>query len=113
MKYITRDDLTNVVRNVGLAAERAGRIIGALEVSLARQAVRTEEGSFLLDQTTLSELEESLRIGAGISASEAKLVLAEVESALKSAEGATVKFLEEGTFEVAGGAVKFRLVEDR
>lgn len=91
--------------------EEVNEIIGTLEISLARQFANAKRDYIILDKANLSELEESLRIGANITPIEAKKILDKVENIIKQQEEKKVKFLDEGIFEVDGETLKFKLGE--
>ena len=111
MKELNRDAIINIVKKSGIADKNIDKIIGTLRISLARQASKRAERSIILDESTVSELEESLRIGAGITPLEAKKILIKVEDTIKIQDEEKVKFLDEGTFEVNKGSIKFKLTE--
>jgi len=111
MKELGRDAIIDVVKRSGINDKKIDKIIGTLRISLARQAAKRAEKSIILDESTVSELEESLRIGADITPLEAKKILITVEDTIKIQDEAKVKFLDKGTFEVDKGALKFKLSE--
>lgn len=104
--YMFTPTLSDVVSD-----EEVNEIIGTLEISLARQFANAKQDYIILDETNLSELEESLRIGASITPSETKGILSAVKNAIKQQREKKVKFLDEGIFEVDGETLKFKLGE--
>lgn len=111
MKELNRDAIISIVKESGVTGKKIGKIIGTLEISLARQAVKAVERIIILDKSTISELEESLRIGADITPSEAKEILVNIESTIKIQDEAKIKFLDEGIFEIDKDILKFKLGE--
>jgi len=112
MKELSRDVISTIVKKSGVIDEKINKIIGTLGISLARQASKAAERSIILDNSTLSELEESLRIGADITPSEAKAILINVESTIKKIQDeAKIKFLDEGIFKIDKDTLKFKLNE--
>ena len=112
MKRISRSILSGIVKKTGIDVEKTDRIIGTLEINLARQAAKNIEHKYItLDNDSLPELEEALSIGADITPSEAKNILNEVGEKIKRQKDPTVKFLDKGAFEFKRGTLKFKLDE--
>ena len=111
MEELSHDAVIDIVRKSGIAEEKIEKVIGTLRISLARQAARTTEKSIVLDKSTLSDLEESLRIGADLTPNEANKILINVETTIKIQNESEVKFLGKGAFEVKGDSLKFKLSE--
>jgi len=63
MKELSRDAVIDILRKSEIPEEKIDNVLGTLRISLARQAAKTAEKSILFDRRTLSDLEESLRIG--------------------------------------------------
>ena len=111
MKELCRDIISTIVKKAGVIDEKINKIIGPLGISLARQASKAADRSIILDNSTLSEIAESLRIGADITPSEAKAIIINVESTVKIQDEAKIKLLDEGIFEVDKDTLKFKLNE--
>ena len=111
MKELSRDIISTIVKKSGVIDEKINKIIGTLGISLARQASKAADRSIILDNSTLSEIAESLRIGADITPSEAKAIIINVESTVKIQDEAKIKLLDEGIFEVDKDTLKFKLNE--
>jgi len=111
MKELSRDIISTIVKKAGVIDEKINKIIGTLGISLARQASKAADRSIILDNSTLSEIAESLRIGADITPSEAKAIIINVESTVKIQDEAKIKLLDEGIFEVDKDTLKFKLNE--
>ena len=108
MKKLVRQDIIDILMNSGINANKSNKIAGVLEISLARQATKKPGRSLIWEKSTLSELEESLRIGANLTPSEATKIIGEIVSTIKIQNDPEVKFLDAGTFEVAPNALKFK-----
>ena len=111
MKELSRDAVIDILRKSGITEEKIDKVIGTLGISLARQAAKAAEKSIIFDKSTLSDLEESLRIGANLTPNEAKKILINVESTVKVQDEPEVKFLGKGAFEVKGDSLRFKLGE--
>lgn len=111
MKELSRDIISTIVKKSGVIDEKINKIIGTLGISLARQASKAAARSIILDNSTLSEIAESLRIGADITPSEAKAIIINVESTVKMQDEAKIKLLDEGIFEIDKDTLKFKLNE--
>jgi len=111
MKELSRDIISTIVKKSGVIDEKINKIIGTLGISLARQASKAADRSIILDNSTLSEIAESLRIGADITPSEAKAIIINVESTVKIQDEAKIKLLDEGIFEIDKDTLKFKLNE--
>src|SRR3989339_537625 len=111
MKELSRDIISTIVKKSGVIDEKINKIIGTLGISLPRKASKAADRSIILDNSTLSEIAESLRIGADITPSEAKAIIINVESTVKIQDEAKIKLLDEGIFEIDKDTLKFKLNE--
>ena len=109
MKELSRDAVIDILRKSEIPEEKIDNVLGTLRISLARQAAKTAEKSILFDRRTLSDLEESLRIGGNLTQNEAKKILINLESAIKVQEEPEVRLLGKGAFVVKGDSLRFKL----
>jgi hypothetical protein len=109
MKELGRDVVIKIVQSSGIPDKKIDKVVGTIIISFARKAADDPERGIILDGSTLSELEDSLRIGADITPSEARKILIGMENTIKTQNDSVIKFLDEGIFEVGKGDLKFRL----
>jgi hypothetical protein len=109
VKELNRTILNEIAKKSGAKVETIDRIIGTLEITLARQASKEKDKCVVLDGGKIQELEETLKIGADITPGQAKAILAEVEKTVEQGRQGPIKFLDEGTFEFERGTITFRL----
>ena len=112
MEQLGLDTVVEILQKSGISDEKIKKVVGTLRISLARQAAKNPEKSIILSKSTISELEDSLRIGAGITPSEAKNILVSVQSTLKAIKAPNdpkIKFLDEGIFEIDENDLKFKI----
>ena len=74
-KKFNLDSLKKIAIQSGISGTTVSGTAGTFEISLARQLANSDKESVALDDNNLSELEESLRIGAGISKEQSKNVV--------------------------------------
>ena len=110
MKNLSRRDLTEMLEKFENSSEKINEIIGTLEISLARQASKERDHIFYLDnKKNISELEDSLKIGADISNMKAKEIMKEFRKSINLREDENINFLGIGTFDITSGILKFKL----
>ena len=112
MKKIEISLLDEVIAQAGLGKDKAQEIIGTIRVSLLRQAARDRGKQIKLDSKALKELEESIRIGANITADESNKLVGIMKSKVEELNDPQVQFLEDGTFNVSEeGGIDFKASE--
>jgi hypothetical protein len=100
MKKLERNILDEAILQAGLSEEQAGEVVRGLRVGLARQASKDPGGKIRLDDNTLKELEETIRIGANIPPDKASKAVENIKKKIKELNDPVVEFLDDGTFDV-------------
>jgi len=111
MKKIEKGLLNEVITQAGLSKDKAQEIIGTIRISLVRQAAKEPGKKIKLDDEIVKDLEESIRIGANITADEASKVLGVFKSKVKELNDPQVQLLEDGTFNVTEEGIDFKVSE--
>jgi len=109
MRQIDRDTLRKTIGQSGLDVNKISKTITAIEVNLAKQAAKSKDRSVVLDEDSLAELGETVRIGAGLSMEKTGEVLENVTNLIKEKDEKVVQLLDHGIFEIKGGTLKFKL----
>lgn len=112
MKKLDNKAVIDLVTRAGISANKIGKVVGTISISLARQASKKPDKTININMATRSELKESLRIGADLSLHEADTLLDNIEKILKAQNEPVIEFLEEGKFKVDEGEIKFKLNSD-
>jgi hypothetical protein len=112
MRQIDRDILRKTIEQSGIDVKKVSKAIAAIEVNLTKQAAKSKDKTVVLDEDSLAELEETVRIGADLSTAKAGEVLKNVTNLLKGKNEQFVKLLDQGIVEIKGGKLKFKLVKE-
>lgn len=100
LKELNRSVFTDLIEKLEIPAEQTKKIIGTLEISIAKQISKDDDMHVVLDEKSVSELEESLRIGADISSEKAEEIVGDVVSWINRRRKKAVEFYERGILEV-------------
>lgn len=108
MKKINDQAIFDTVSEAGIGGDKIKRVIGTIRISLARQAAKETDKKMLFNANGRMALEESLRIGAELTRSEATNVVDIFRRKVKEQNDSEVQFLEEGTFEVDDQEIRYK-----
>jgi hypothetical protein len=100
LKELNQSVFTDLIEKLEIPAEQTKKIIGTLEISIAKQISKDDDMHVVLDEKSVSELEESLRIGADISPEKAEEIVGDVVRWINRRRKKAVEFYERGILEV-------------
>jgi len=100
LKELNQRVFTDLIKKLEIPAEQTKKIIGTLEISIAKQIAKDDDMHVVLDEKSVSELKESLRIGADISSEKAEEIVGDVVRWINRRRKKAVEFYERGILEV-------------
>jgi hypothetical protein len=100
LKELNQGVFADLIEKLEIPAEQTKKIIGTLEISIAKQISKDDDMHVVLDEKSVSELEESLRIGADISSEKAEEIVGDVVRWINRRRKKAVEFYERGILEV-------------
>jgi len=100
LKELDQSVLNDLIKKHEMPIEQTNKILGTLEISIAKQISKDDDMHVVLDERNVSELEESLRIGADISSEKAEEIVGDVVRWINRRRRKAVEFYERGTLEI-------------
>jgi len=100
LKELNHSVLDELIKKHEIPVEQTNKVIGTLEISIAKQLAKDDDMHVVLDEKSVAELEESLRIGADISPEKAEDIVGDVVRWINRRRRKAVEFHERGTLEV-------------
>ena len=100
LKDLNHEVLNELIKKHEIPVEQISKVIGTLDISIAKQLSEDDDMHVVLDEKNVSELEESLRIGADISLEKAGEIVADIVGWINRRRRKTVEFYERGKLEV-------------
>ena len=100
LKALDHKVLYDLIEKHEIPAEQINRVIGTLDISIAKQLSEDDDMHVVLEEKNVAELEESLRIGADISLEKAEEIVRDIARWINRRRSKTVEFYDRGKLEV-------------
>jgi len=100
LKELNHKVLHDLIEKHEIPEEQINRVIGTLDITIAKQLSEDDDMHVVLEDKNVAELEESLRIGADIALEKAGEIVREVARWINRRRSKKVEFHDRGKLEV-------------